>query len=32
VDGQCFEDEAVKLATWQVELKDDVLLIDPMPR
>ncbi|MCP8689923.1 nitrite reductase small subunit NirD [Marinobacterium sedimentorum] len=32
VDGQCFEDEAVKLATWQVTLLDDVLMIDPTPR
>jgi NAD(P)H-dependent nitrite reductase small subunit len=32
VDGQCFEDEAVKLATWQVALRDDVLMIDPTPR
>ncbi len=32
IDGQCVEDEAVKLTTWQVRLQDDVLLIDPTPR
>ena len=32
VDGRCVDDESVKLATWQVTLENDQLLIDPMPR
>ncbi len=31
VDGQCFDDETVKLTTWQVALENDVLLINPTP-
>ncbi|NVK41789.1 MAG: nitrite reductase small subunit NirD [Oceanospirillaceae bacterium] len=32
VDGRCLEDDEVRLATWQVSLDDELLLIDPTPR